>query len=297
MTELTEKLKQLPTFQVLNDVEADLKAVETPRNFNPDDPEHIAQQWERLRVREGLDRGAAMAAFRLEVVESTDSLLSLHERLAVTAAYDPVVQQLHIDNDRHVRNRQRNKAPRAVSSEGQGVPTPVHNVENLSKKITESRIFAESYGGEAVGIRLHHNMAITGTLPSVETSFALSEPSIQDDSVEYHIPSAFSGVSSLVFFDGSKGSGVSSIQLDTTDVTRNPGLFEVVDGELVANPQLSRLRQELGLLGVNIYRDFYLDDFTKSIIPEPEGWMRIMPEPERVRIPRRRDPHTEVRFR
>lgn len=287
MAELTEKLKQLSTFQVLNDVEADLKAVQTPRNFNPEDPEHIAQQWERLRVREGLDRAAAIAAFRLDVVESTDSLLTLHERLAVTAAYDPAVQQLHVENDRRVRNQQRNKAPRVIRREGQGVPTPIHNAENLTKRITEARRFAELYEGETVGIRLHNNTAIIGTLPSVETSFALSEPSIQDDGIEYHIPSAFSGVSDLVFFDGSKGRSVTSMHLDAADVTRNPRLFEVVDGELVANPQLSRIRQELGLRGVNIYRDFYLDDFTKSIVPESDGMVSVLPEPPR-RAPARR---------
>ena len=307
MSELIEKLNQLPTFKTLGSVEHELKRVDTPKKFNPDDPEQLAAQAERLRIREGLDREAAITALRLEVVQSTGSLLTLHERLAVTAAYDPVVRKLHKDNDRRVSKRLSVAKKRGVGrfnaehelrraqvfgAEGWGVPSPEYTAQSIAKELGLARDFAETYGGEKVGIKLQSNSALSGTLPDPEISFPVLEPVVSGGEVIYSVPSTLSGISDITYHTEHN-----KTPLGPSDVTKLPRILELVDGELVANPQLNKLRQSLGLLGVNIYRDFYLDDFTKSIAPESKGWWGIMPEPAQQRRPRRRDPGIEVRYR
>lgn len=283
MSELLKKLTQIPTYRTLQDVDAELKAVETPKNFNPNNLDHVSAQLERLKVREGLDKNLAIAAFRLDVARLTDDLLTTTERLSVIAAYDPEVRQRHIDNDQAVQDsftrgarrgalvNESLRAAAAYGVEGWGVPSPERNAVSLVEHATQARAFAEKHAGKKVGIKVSRRSALLGTMPAADTAFALTEPVVGEHGIEYQLPTAFSGINRLESYSDSG--------LESLTEASFPSLTEVINGELVANPQLSRLRQDMGLLGVNIYRNFYLDDFDDSIVAKSQGLNRIMPEP------------------
>lgn len=271
------ELSRLESYRHMYEIERELASLKTPVDFDDTDIDQVLAQVDRLKRRREIDVNAARSAFRLEVASKEGEFLEIEDRLALLAAYDPIVIQRHERRNaeaisylngrvrsvkRAQRVEERELELRQSGIEGYDIQPPIINADVLSASLRLARDFTIEHAGKKVAILAKRDSVLVGTMPEPETSFAFRPPTITDDgSIQYHVLDAFRGIHTITHFmpsDPVKNTINSKFYLN---------LLSTESGEMIANPQLNDVRQALGLTGLNVYSDHHANSFTYSIGP------------------------------